>query len=67
MSALPRLSARAVALEVLGRYDARHGDAVELLHSALEKTDRGRPICQVIRNMPLLDCWLAQIAQVNRR
>jgi 16S rRNA (cytosine967-C5)-methyltransferase len=70
VSALPRLSARAVALEVLGRYDARHGDAGELLHSALEKTDRtGQAtdlVYGVIRNMLLLDWLLAQIAQVNR-
>lgn len=63
-------SARRIALEVLGRYTSRRGDAADLLHSMLETADRSEQatdlVYGVIRNAALLDRLLNRCANVNK-
>lgn len=63
-------SSRATALKVLRQYDARRGDAAELLGSLLETTDRSGQatdlVYGVIRNTLLLDRLLTVCAGISR-
>lgn len=63
-------SARATALTVLRQYNARRGDAADLLHSLLDTTDRSGQatdlVYGVIRNKVLLDTLLNRLASIEK-
>ncbi|HDS84640.1 MAG TPA: hypothetical protein ENN97_05525 [Phycisphaerales bacterium] len=71
MSQWTHQSARAAALKVLRQYNTHRGDAAELLHSELDMTHRtGQAtdlVYGVIRNTPLLDWLLTQVAAIQPR